>query len=86
MKLEINDYGELTIDLTSLSFWISSGEPSDVHSPTGCRVEIDHENVFIKITPENAERLQAALIRAQAEKEVAPETFEHIGTDFVRPS
>lgn len=86
MKLEMNEWGELTLDLDSLGFWISSGEFSDEHTPTGARIEIDHENVYIKLTPENAERLQAALIRAQFEKEVAPDLFSHIGTDFVKPN
>lgn len=85
MKLEINDWGELTIDLSSLGFWISSGEPADEHPPTGCRIEVDHANVYIKLTPENAERLNAALARAQFEKEVDPDNFGHIGTDFVQP-
>jgi len=47
MIINFNDYGEPTIDLDSLSFWISSGEGPDQHTPTGARVEIDHENVYI---------------------------------------
>lgn len=85
MILNFNDWGELTIDLDSLGFWISSGEPSDEHTPTGARIEIDHENVYIKLTPENAERLAQALIRAKFEQEVDPDNFSHIGTDFVPP-
>lgn len=85
MIINFNDWGELTIDLDSLGFWISSGEPSDEHTPTGARIEIDHENVYIKLTPENAERLYQALVRAQLEKSADPDNFDHIGTDFVRP-
>ena len=85
MILDFNDWGELTIDLDSLRFWISSGEPSDEHPPTGARIEIDHEIVCIKLTPENAKRLEQALIRARFEQSVDPDHFSHIGTDFVRP-
>ena len=85
MKLEMNDWGELTIDLTSLGFWISRGDETDEHPRLGCRVEIDHENVFIKLTPENAERLHAALSRAQLEFEALGYSDGHTGTDFVRP-
>jgi len=85
MIINFNDWGELTIDLNSLGFWISSGEPNDEHTPTGARVEIDHENVYIKLTPENAERLSQALIRAQLEYQADPDNFEHTGTDFVSP-
>lgn len=85
MIINFNDYGELTIDLGSLGFWISAGEPGDEHTPTGARIEIDHENVYIKLTPENAERLSQALILAQLEKLADPDNFAHIGTDFVRP-
>lgn len=85
MKLEINEWGELIIDLSSLAFWISSGEFADEHPPTGCCIEVDHRNVYIKLTPENAVRLHHALSRAQFEKEVDPDNFGHIGTDFVRP-
>lgn len=85
MIINFNDYGELTIDLDSLSFWISSGEGSDQHTPTGARVEIDHENVYIKLTPENAQRLHQALILAQLEKTADPDNYDHVGADFVRP-
>ncbi len=85
MKLEMNDWGELVVDLPSVQFWISSGEPSDEHTPTGARIEIDHEEVSIKLTPENAERMFAALARAMFEFEVDPENFSHIGIDFIKP-
>ena len=84
MKLEINEWGELTLDISTMGFWISSGDPSDEHPPAGCRIEIDHEDVHIKLTPENAGRLQAALARAQFEFEVDPDNFTHVGADFIK--
>ena len=85
MIINFNDYGELAIDVDSLSLWISTGEDCDQHTPTGARIEIDNQNVYVRLTPENAERLSQALIRAQLEKMTDPDKFDHVGTDFVRP-
>ena len=59
MFLNFNDWGELTIDIDSLGFDLSENS-SDEHTPTGARIEIDHENVYLKLT-ENAERLAQGL-------------------------
>lgn len=85
MKLEMNDWGELIIDLGSLGFWITTGEPSDDHAPTGACIEIDSENVHIKLTPENAKRLAKALLLAQLKFKADPDNFDYVGARFVRP-
>jgi len=85
MKFELNDNGEIVIDLAELDFWITDGTPDDAHSPTGARIEIDDRGVRLKLSTVNAERLSQALIRNQLAKMVDPDNFEPLEAYFARP-
>jgi hypothetical protein len=84
MILEFNEWGDLIIDLDSLSLWISSGDSVDEHFPTGGYVVLNRDGRYLHLTPENAKRLYAALGNAITEQEVAPDNFAVHKADFVK--
>ena len=86
MVINFSEWGDLTIDLDSLSLWISSGDSlEDEHPPTGGCIEIDPNGVYLRLTPENAKRLQAALSPAVIDQRAFPGDFDFHKVDFTKP-
>jgi len=86
MIIRFDESDLLTIDLDELSFWISSGKPSNPHAPTGARIQIGSDELWVYITPENAKRLQDNLNRAIIAQETEPDSlFDHPSVEFVKP-
>jgi len=85
MIINFNECGDLAIDVKSLAIWISSGDDDDQHPPAGALIEIDHEEVYMKLSPENANRLAKTLIRALINKEVDPMEYDFTRAYFIPP-
>jgi hypothetical protein len=85
MKFELNNDGEIVIDLAELDFWISDGSPDDGHTPTGARLVIDDLGVRLNLSTVNAERLSQALISNQLAKRVDPDNYDPPAAYFAQP-